>query len=1664
MKSKFTPIYIIFFLLIGAIAFLGTTVDDNPENPPNGYTGAPGDLGLCTACHTPGNPNGYNGQVIIEGFPATITPNTTYNMTIRVTNPNGLAFRGGFQAVVLNASNQNAGDLASGGSNPTTQFFNGREYVEHNPALNFPGGNEVTWDFTWTSPAGPGGEVITMYAAGNIASGTNGNQHDLIVTSTATGTIESGSQDLEVEIVSSQNVSCNGGNDGSATAEASGGTPPYSYNWSSGSNQPTANNLIANTYTVTVTDGMNNTTTAMVTITQPPPLVASIISQTNIDCINTIGSATAQGSGGTSPYSYNWSSGGTSPTEFFNNPGNYFVSVTDANLCLEVATVTISENTTPPIATAGPDGVLDCDTPILVLNGAGSSTGPEFTYLWTTFDGNIISGQTTLTPTVNAPGTYTLTVTNQDNGCTASDETMVTEIPDMSLFITGNNVSCFGENDGSINLTVTGGQAPYSYDWNDDSLDGMEDPSGLSAGNYCVTVTDGGGCMETACIDILEPSEIQLSVSTTDESCPGACDGSINMTVSGGTPGYSFSWTGPNGYTANTEDISGLCSGTFIGMVTDSENCTATISVTINTAPPIDISGTVTPASCFDACDGMVELSVSGGTAPYTYVWDDPVNQTTSTATNLCAGDYNVTVTDSNDCTSTASFTVTEPEELMASAETTDASCHEVCDGTVSITASGGTSPYSYDWSGPYSGPDPDDVCAGTHTVTITDANDCSTTVDVTITEPDELVAALSSTNESAPDANDGTATADVSGGTSPYEYLWDDPANQTTPTAVDLAPGTYCVTVTDANDCTTSGCVTVNAGNCDLSATVETQNVLCNGENDGQAEAIPEGGTEPYTYNWSSGGNEAVETGLSAGSHSVTITDANDCEVIVNFTISEPPALELEVTGTDETSVGAMDGTATANISGGTQPYAYLWDDPSNQTTQTIENLPAGTYCVTITDGNDCTISGCVTIMPASCDLEAMLSIQHVSCNSGNDGSATVEATGGTPPYTYDWSSGGDEATETNLSVGAYSVTILDSNGCCIILEFEITEPSPLVVIANASPATCFGECDGSIDLDISGGTGGYAYEWTNGNSSQDIDDLCAGHYTVTVTDANGCTTTIQATVDEPPALELSMSSTAETSAGANDGTATAEPVGGNGGYTYLWDDPLNQTTQTATGLAPGTYCVTVTDDNECTVTGCIVVNPFGCNMSLEISDDNFTCFDTCEGTIDLTVIGGEEPFDFNWSSASIGNVEDPDMLCFGNYSVTVTDANGCSAIISTSVVELPDDIVLSFESVVQSCLGVCDGAIDLTVSGGASPYTYLWSNGETTEDIEELCFDLYEVTVTDANGCTKVGIPTLEEPTGLEMFASGMDISCIGLCDGAIDLTIIGGTQPYDYDWNDDSLDGIEDPADLCAGSYFVTVTDNNGCSVIANINIAEPTPTFIDVTITDASCFEECDGSVDITITGGTPPFVISGETENLCAGIYTVTITDANGCSEVISFEVSEPDELVIAIDEIGHEMNSQSDGFVQVSVTGGTPGFSYNWILDGSTVSTDEDPTGLAVGSYRLEVTDANGCVAVVNEIIVDNITGIVDHDLKNLISLFPNPTNGALYVSFDLNEPENVDMEVFDFTGRMILKLNEWDVLRQTILVDLSRFSEGVYTIKINVDGAFLAERVVKHE
>ncbi|MCH2045283.1 MAG: SprB repeat-containing protein, partial [Saprospiraceae bacterium] len=437
---------------------------------------------------------------------------------------------------------------------------------------------------------------------------------------------------------------------------------------------------------------------------------------------------------------------------------------------------------------------------------------------------------------------------------------------------------------------------------------------------------------------------------------------------------------------------------------------------------------------------------------------------------------------------------------------------------------------------------------------------------------------------------------------------------------------------------------------------------------------------------------------------------------------------------------------------------------------------------------------STCTTcVLPVSINIDA-----NVSCNGGADGIATAIPGGGNPPYTYLWSNGQTTQTATGLSAGVvYTVTVSDPV-CSTPETVILTEPTALILNLTPTDLSCNGINDGTVTAAPTGGTAPYSYLWDNGATTATITGLAPNTYCVTITDDNGCTITDCGVVGEPTALTLTTDSTDASCNGGADGTATATVAGGTAGYTYLWDDPTGQNTATANNLTAGTYCVTVTDNNGCTITDCTIVNePIALALTIAVTSDyngeDISCNGTCDGEATVTVVGGTAPYTYLWDNATAQTTAIATGLCTGTSNVTVTDDNGCTATISITLTEpiaLNPSIVGSTDA---SCGGTCDGTADVNVIGGIAPYTYLWDNGQTTTNSTGLCAGNQCVTVTDANGCTATICATINEPTpvtvsiAITVDYNGENISCNGASDGELTATAAGGTAGYTYLWDD-------------------------------------------------------------------------------------------------------------------------------------------------------------------------------------------------------------------------------------------------------------------------------------
>ncbi|MCR4029588.1 MULTISPECIES: MBG domain-containing protein [Flavobacterium] len=531
---------------------------------------------------------------------------------------------------------------------------------------------------------------------------------------------------------------------------------------------------------------------------------------------------------------------------------------------------------------------------------------------------------------------------------------------------------------------------------------------------------------------------------------------------------------------------------------------------------PLTVVRSQTDVLCKGSGTGTATVNIKGGSGKYLYIWT-PTGGTAATATGLSTGTYKVNITDAATSVSIdETFTINEPPTLSAITNQTDATCSS--GGTASVMPSGGVAPYSYLWT-----PSRDttanvsNLAPGNHNCRITDANGCTVTKNFVITTTNTLVASTFQTDLLCHNGNTGSAGVIPSGAPGPFTYMW-SPSGGNADTAHNLAAGNYSVTITAHNGCSiVKNFIIIQPPAIVVTKTGQTD-VTCFGGSNGSLSVAVTGGSSGYTYLWApSGGTSATATGLSAGIHTLTVTDSNGCTKTENYTITQPAALTPSITKTNVSCNGGSNGSATVSVTGGTGAYTYLWS-PSGGTASTASGLSAGNYIVTIKDANLCQTTASVLIDQPDL-LTATIAKTDVTCHNTNNGTATVTANGGTGTYTYSWApSGGTASTASGLAPGTYTAMITDTNGCFITKTVTISEPSQLIAVTSKVDVSCKGGFNGTASIVATGGTGNYKYSWSpSGGTAATATGLSAGNYTVTVTDENSCSVTMPIIINEP-------------------------------------------------------------------------------------------------------------------------------------------------------------------------------------------------------------------------------------------------------------------------------------------------------------------------------------------------------------------------------------------------------------------------------------------------------------------------------------------------------------------------------------------------------------------
>ncbi len=721
---------------------------------------------------------------------------------------------------------------------------------------------------------------------------------------------------------------------------------------------------------------------------------------------------------------------------------------------------------------------------------------------------------------------------------------------------------------------------------------------------------------------------------------------------------------------------------------------------------------------------------------------------------------------------------------------------------------------------------------------------------------------------------------------------------------------------------------------------------VNCNSASTGAIQISPANGLAPYSYSWSNGKTTKDISVISAATYRLTITDSKACTSSAVFVVSQASALVIGGSKVDLNCNAASTGTIDIAITGGSTPFSFSWNTGSVNEDQ--NSLSAGTYNVTVSDTKACLITSSYTLtQPLAINVST--AINHISCSGGSDGSIAVTVSGGNTPYTYSWGTGATSNSISDLTQSAYMFSVRDSKSCQYSNSYSITQSTPLVVTGISTAVSAAGGSNGAITTTPSGGSLPYTYSWTNGKTTQDLSNLIAGDYTISLTDTKMCTTTATWSIGEPGLITLTGVLLHPSCNSSSDGSIQLSVSHGVTPYQYSWSNA--KTSDLINGQVAGLYSVTVTDATAATKTASFTITQPNI-MTIVKNPIPASCHSLANGVIDITVSGGMPSYTYQWSN--LATTQDVTNLKAGTYTITISDTRACK-LTSSAIVTQPDSIQINDSVFSPSCFGNSNGGILLSVTGGVLPYIYNWSNGRTVEDLSNISYGTYMLNLRDSKLCLVTKIFSVSQPADLVIVPLITPTSCFGKNDASIQVVASGGTTPYSYLWVDGH--SASQHLDLVAGNYKISITDKKLCSTSASFDIIETDSIMVTETITPSACGN---ASGSIMLSGGVYNYAWSnGQTNSttteLNSGeIYTVRVSTAFDCYKEFSYEMSGVPALVIDTIEIIRPYCSEiNDGVIELSISGGSGNASYAW----TNGKKDLRIENLREGNYTLLVQD-----------------------------------------------------------------------------------------------------------
>ncbi|MFN3785098.1 MAG: hypothetical protein ACK4R6_14365 [Spirosomataceae bacterium] len=1499
--------------------------------------------------------------------------------------------------------------------------------------------------------------------------------------------------------ISNTNNLCNADQTGRIVVAGSGGTPTYQYS-KDGINfvaSGTFENLLAGDYTIKTKDSRGCLNSQTVRVDQPAILTATPSITKNITCFGgSDGTINVLAVGGTSPYTY--SVNGTTyqgSANFSFVIGTYSFWVKDANGCIKTtSSLTLTQPTDIVPSLSGKTDVSCYGG----NNGTATiaATGGILPYTFSK-DGTIF--QTSGAFAGFSAGTSVFTI--KDNvGCTQAFSVDILQ-PDQALQVNisaQSNLSCYQNNIGSIQAILTGGTSPYQFSKDNLTFQTSGTFTALSAGNYTIYGKDANNCPTNIGVSLTEPSNTGISLlQKQDVDCATYATGFFKVSASGGTGAFIYSLSGTdfngNGLSsiANSSGyFENLKTGNYIVSYRDQNSCVKDFPVTIiskNSPIRFDITK-ILPTDCM-AGDGSIEVNnTRGGQGNYLYrISSQTTASGANTFSNLQNGSYYITVSD-NLCAYTEAVNLELPNSIKATYTINPISC-QIPTANLNIdTITGGNGGYTLaiDASNFSTNRTFKNLSPNTYAVTIQDNPlTCRSVVSVEIKEQnraDLKVSALG--NISCFDGNNGFINAIGDNNMEPFNYSINNGVFSPNGNFGSLNAGTYKISAQTRIGCLDSIRVTLSQPTL-LQSTINLQSNLCNGDQTGKISIVGTGGVTPYQYTIDGSiyqsGNEFMS--LSAGNYTITVKDNNGCTFAQNRELIQPtPIMTASSVLQDVSCFAGNDGKGQVIGSGGTLPYSFSIDGTNFVSKNVFEGLTANTYQFWVKDANGCTKNSTdITVAQPTLLVPSVVAFTNALCNGSNDGTITLAASGGTSPYQYskDNSTFQNPTLLTAFPVGNFTVYVKDSKGCVKNISQSIDQPAPLSLnLVTKSDLTCFENQTGKLEVGINGGTQPYRYSLDNTNfqTSPIFTNLKSGTYNITGKDINNCTFLLSTSLSEPALLKASFTVKTNDCFGDQTGIINTFASGGTLPYEYSLNNQTYQPSTEFTQLFAGNYLATIRDKNACIYTQNVEIKQPDELKIIPINQGLIRCFGEANGSILITTLGGTPNFIYSLDDKIYEDKPLFQNLKVGTYQVYVKDANQC---IKKSEIILKEPAKLKMNIVRQAnplCAGEKNGIIEVNAGGGNGGYTFIRDNviKNQTGLFEELSQAEYTFKVLDAKQCEDtIEKVTLNWPAALRVAITKITTpACRGDANGAINLSLKGGTPPYKSQFNE-TISAVNPLANdailfdkLTSGTYAIRLQDANACQLQTLVKV--PVPTQLNSIDFRSELPEEVCKGQQLILKANNPNqtiqwylngsavvnatnIQISEDLQELTtsvAGKYSILVKNVSGCEVKAEYELVNNDKALKA-DFLFPTQAIVGDEIVALDITKPIPN-KVIWTLPAEADKLEENSKRIKFafvndGKYVLQMQAFLGdCISLVKHDIevfkledtdkTDSKSGYDKTKLISKVTVSPNPNYGKFTVTVDLVRAKPIEVNIIRAsTGQMVYSTIISEVKKQHI-------------------------------